>query len=616
MDSPARPDGVTLTDGLRARSRQPMPIPTRPTAALTRGRPDAAAGQAVDGPSKRHKPSSPDEEALQGATHGPQGSTHRPGNVEAALRQQVQNKISDKSEPYESRHGFKNVRLNTRVFVTPSAGDSAGLREPVVCRHLATMFARHTQSKSKLMPEFSTAEGITRVFEGYLDTIGDLYDDALVQLPAGCKALLQGNHFGQYLQSMAILLDQAAGQPGGPSQSNCLLITPKHAMALHMERKTKHSVPYFVARLYDPNSAASYMRVVKANPEGFSELTLESMMLRPQSTALYASGSVDGAAPIAAVSLDERLQPIVGNRCGLSPASLYVAMRLGLRSDVERLLAESEKAHPSTQAYIEALQARVKLNDDKSAPALHIALQFGQADAVDLYSRTVIATPRLDHSTKVELLAARRFDGVPGLYMALRNGHRETIAAFAQAVLSSDLTFSDKADLLAAKKVDGSPGLFVAFFNGHAQAITSLANAIVGSSLEPQTKADLLAAKRAHGCPGLFMAFYKGHEDAVSSFARVILASDLDRSTQADLLAARRAKGWPGPYAAFRKGHRATIESLVRELVTSSRPDLMVGTRPLAEETRSLTLRLIAAYRQGDTHAAESLVRDVLTGRP
>ena len=548
-------------------------------------------------------------------THAAPKCAHRPGSVETTLRQQLQSKISNKSEPYESRHGIKNVRLNTLVFVTPNASDSVALQEPVVCRHFAMMFARHSERKSDLMPKFSTEEGIIQVFEGHLDTVGDLYDDALLQLPADCKVLLQGNHLGQYLNAMAMLLDEAVEQHGGPTQANCLLITPSHTMALHLERKAKHAVRYFAARLYDPNSAASYMRVVKANPDEFCELTLERMMLRPQSSAFYAGGHAAGPIPIAAVSLDQRLKPLVDSRCELSSASLYIAMRLGLSHDVERLLVESEKTHPAPHAYFDALQATVKLHGEKSAPALHIALQFGQSDAVDLFSRTVIASHRLDRTQKVELLAARRFDNLPGLFMTLRNGHRDAIAAFAKAVLSSDLDSSDKADLLAAKRSDGSPGLFVAFYNGHTQAITSFAEAILDSNLEPQAKADLLAARRAHGCPGLFMAFHKGHEDSVASFTRAILASDLDRSTQADLLAARRAKGSPGPHAAFRKHHQETLESCVRELVISSRPDLMSGTRPLTEETRSLTRKLMAAYRQGDAHAAESLVRDVLAAR-
>ncbi|EAW3022127.1 hypothetical protein OUN72_004400 [Salmonella enterica subsp. enterica serovar Essen] len=72
---------------------------------------------------------------------------------------------------------------------------------------------------------------------------------------------------------------------------------------------------------------------------------------------------------------------------------------------------------------------------------------------------------------KAILLAAKRFDNVPGVLIASNNGHSEAVLAHGKLLKNSYLTADKTAELLAAKNNDRVSALLIALQNGHDEVI-------------------------------------------------------------------------------------------------------------------------------------------------
>ena len=67
---------------------------------------------------------------------------------------------------------------------------------------------------------------------------------------------------------------------------------------------------------------------------------------------------------------------------------------------------------------------------------------------------------QVPQAQRAVLLAARNADGVPGLYVALYEGHGDAVRAFGEQL--KQVPQAQWAELLAAKDADELPGLFMA----------------------------------------------------------------------------------------------------------------------------------------------------------
>lgn len=204
---------------------------------------------------------------------------HRPHAPEMALRAQLQ-KDQDKAAPHLSKSGLPEVRLNCEVQVAPSAHTPSWQKEVVRCRHLALAFAQHAGKKSELTSAF-TKVGIWSKFDGRLSAADDAFNKVLREAPEGCKHVVSSDQFGSYLTALAKTLEHVPDGPDRPKEANCLLLTANHAMALHLQRKSKAGVNYLAVKLYDPNDTAAYKRVTRLTPESLGSLDLNAMMIRP-----------------------------------------------------------------------------------------------------------------------------------------------------------------------------------------------------------------------------------------------------------------------------------------------------------------------------------------------
>ncbi|NJM32539.1 MAG: ShET2/EspL2 family type III secretion system effector toxin [Limnobacter sp.] len=229
------------------------------------------------------------------------------------------------------------------------------------------------------------------------------------------------------------------------------MLTEGHAMALHVELKTKSGVDYFAVKLYDPNLTNNYTRVESFTAKGLRKLTFETMMPCLHFAAVYSKGNAKLS--MVAVCLDEQLEPQMSRPTVCeSPVEMYNTLRCGVYTQLALFLK-------------------------------HIF-----RDSNDL-----------TNDPQTQLLAAERADGTPGLYMAVQEGHTETVVRFAQAILDSNRSEKTKAELLSARNANGTSGLTTALEDGHTETVERFTQTILNSNLSKETQDHLLAAKLAEG---------------------------------------------------------------------------------------------------------------------
>lgn len=181
-------------------------------------------------------------------------------------------------------------------------------------------------------------------------------------------------------------------------------------------------------------------------------------------------------------------------------------------------------------------------NNGVVSPMFFIALQNGYKQIVTVFSEEIAAS-KLDHDSKVKLLAPVSKDGISGLFIALQQGHSETVKAYIEAILNSKLEYNTEVNILSAEKEDGVSGLFMALQQGRSETVKVYTEAILTSKLEYNTKVNILSAVRKDGRSGLFIALYRGNSETVKVYIDTILASKINNETKVKLLLAESSNG-------------------------------------------------------------------------
>jgi hypothetical protein len=448
---------------------------------------------------------------------------HRPIAPELAPRNQT---LRDKSKPYPSTHGFPGVRLNGRVSV-PQVDLDTDERDKVVCRHFSYAAVTRDEKMSSLMEKFSSAQGVSLEFNSAkkFAEVDAGFNKAYREAPQGCKHLVDSRNLGRYLTALATALMVAPEQgQDTPKEANCMLITRGHAMSLHVERKSKNGVAYFTAKVYDPNETAHYKRVERPTPEALGDLTLASLLIKPERIKSYANGAE--ALSMVAVSMNHGLQPQMDRSATLaSPLNMHLALLCGLRDEVVAMVQSAPQGSKELFVLLQAKPSQAESNGLLSS-GLGIGLQNDHIDAVKAYIDAVLKSD-LSDKAKTELLATKRGDGTPGLYMGLQQGQTDTVKAYVDAVLKSDLPDISKVELLAAKKADGLAGLLVGLHQGQTDTVKAYVDAVLKSDLPDISKVELLAAKSADGKTGLGIGLQNDHIDTVKAYVDAVLTSGL-----------------------------------------------------------------------------------------
>ncbi len=419
-----------------------------------------------------------------------------------------------KASPYlPEGKGRPRGGLNGQVVArTPQQGDKT-----LMCRHYAVQYAA-SEKKAQMLETFSDPQRIALHFGAVSQRreLDDAFIATMVDVPQSAKHLMKANRLGGYLAHVAERLDAAHG-----GEANIVLITPTHAMALHVQRKERKpdepdaGASYFAVKLYDPNRTSNHIRVEAASPQALEPLRFKD--LNRAGPSLYFAGVADphlmtscqdlalslpqaelasklnGHALFLAVNTSlhdavdstaallrtlptplhpEVLQELLFARpAGMDAPALNRSMRMwregGMHSYAQllRVAVQRHGLEPGT------LTALLRGASDTGTPALHAGMDYGNAQALREFG---LALPQFDlpRSTTIELLAARDANGVTALHAASKAGHADVVHAYADVLLAQGdrLTPSDKADLFAGHGPERETACQVAQRNGHTEA--------------------------------------------------------------------------------------------------------------------------------------------------
>ena len=450
----------------------------------------------------------------------------------------------------------------------------SGTNKEIECRHLV----EHRQSEQERSPQikfddaqFASKESIAAHVS--YDTEAK-YRHLLAH--ATEARLLHNRDFGK-----ALVQQFAAMAAEGEASRLIMLTSTNHAMSVQLRLKEKDGKPHYVAALFDPNLTTSHVRIASDSLLTLETLTLENvidgedlyndyypepdglsmMFVRPsaqegQAMTEPARGTVENRTLTSSIEDRE-----------INPTALFYMLETGCAGDLRRL--RGEIASRPEKERIELLAAK----NAKGVPGLCMALQDGHADAIKAFGELLLLVPE---DQRAALLAAKNAEGVPGLYMALQEGHVDAIKAFGELLLL--VPEGQRAALLVAKNAKGYPGLYMALQDGHADTVRAFGELLLLAPEDQRTA--LLAAKDDRNHPGLYFALRAGHAGAIEAFGELLLLVPEDQ--RAVLLAAKNANGDPGFYMALQNGHADAIEAfaeLLAQVPEDQRAALLAAKR-------------------------------------
>ena len=229
-------------------------------------------------------------------------------------------------------------------------------------------------------------------------------------------------------------------------------------------------------------------------------------------------------------------------------------------------------------------------NDCDVSSRLFDAFQAGNAQLVNQYCRQILGSPR-DEWAKQTQLEAINHAGIPGLYIALKEGHADCIRAFFDQVQCSNLKVEVKQKLLAPQAPSNhTPGLFLAMRDGYADLACAYCEWILSTNNSDRWKEKQLAAidfsssaRIDYRAPALHEAMENNHRECVNIFCQLVLASNLSVQIKENLITAKHDE-WPlepGLYSAFRLGKADSVEAFCQQ-VLEAKLDESVQHRLLA----------------------------------
>ncbi|WP_330926872.1 ShET2/EspL2 family type III secretion system effector toxin [Candidatus Sororendozoicomonas aggregata] len=327
--------------------------------------------------------------------------------------------------------------------------------------------------------------------------------------------------FGQALYDL--WMNKGASDPAarGKLSQSWLLETENHSMAIKLVPTACSAIKI---EWYDPNYTTIVRRVIVSNEEVLQQLTLSPFISRYDQKG-YALGQGRAGILMSTDTVEAQNDSDVTVLAALTPSLLHLLMQHG-------------QLNNSAVGSLKAILSKLKSDNPHEL---------------------------------IVLLNAKSADGAPGFFMALQNGHQETVRAYMehikpfQGILGPKLTKK----LLAAKKRNGTPGLFMALQDGHPEAVSAYLEGIkpFRGIFGPKVTKKLLAAKREDGTPGLSMALQNGHPEAVSAYTEGIKQFLDLREAKAikDMLTIKIVEGTPGFFLVLDGGNSVEASSGFKE---------------------------------------------------
>ena len=441
----------------------------------------------------------------------------------------------------------------------------------ITCQHLAYAFATgafgckaNVNQGKEPGSKFSTVASVDNICNNAAIKI----DRQLENTPLRCgiprvAVYFDTEHFGQALYD--VWMNKGDQTAHGKPPQTWLIGSENHLMAIKLLPTAESAIKI---EWYDPNSTTIVRRAMVLNEEILQQLTLNQFVCEARQK-YYAFDEGQAGVMMSTDAIEAQKDSDATVLSALTPSLLYLLMLHGQlnKSVMDSLKMTLSEVRRNNQCDLTELLAAKRID---GLPGLYMALQCGHHETVGTFLGFIrqyghIIEPRV----LWELLAAKRWDGLPGLFMALQKGHHKAVSRYVEGISQlRDMLETDVIKkLLAAKAEDGLPGLFIALENGHHKAVSAYFEGItqLRDSIEPEAIKELLAAKHGDGTPGLFMALQEGHHKVVSTYLEGIkqLRDIIDPETITELLAAKDQYEMPGLFMALQEGHQETVSAYV-----------------------------------------------------
>ena len=487
---------------------------------------------------------------------------------------------------------------------------------PIACRHLAYAFVTGgfgfktnvNQSESKEPGgKFNAVASIDNI----CNNAAIKTDQQLKKTPIWygiprVAVYFDAEHIGQALYE--VWMNKGAGDlasHGKPSQT-WLLATESHVMAIRLVPTAGSAIKI---EWYDPNYTTIMRRVIVLNEQTLQQLTLDQFVSMPaQKRYVIDQGRV--GVIMSAGTVEVANDSDISVLAALTPSLLHLLMRYGQLNNsfldsLKTKLSELRRDNP--HGLIELLAAK-----GDGGPGLFMALQNGHHETVSAYFECIKQLGDIIEPEVIkELLAAKRGDGMPGLHVALQSGHQEAVRAYEEGIkqLGDIIAPEVIKELLLAAREDRTPGLFMALQIGNQKAVSAYFEGIrqLRDIIEPEVIKELLAAKDEDGTPGLFMALQLGNQGAISAYIEGIkqLQDIIEPDVIKELLAARDENGISGLFIALKAGQKDAVSAYV-EGIKQLRGIIKVIWELLAAKNLNGAPGLFAMLRWGNQKAVRA----------
>ncbi|WP_176696098.1 ShET2/EspL2 family type III secretion system effector toxin [Candidatus Ichthyocystis sparus] len=541
----------------------------------------------------------------------------------------------DKSDPYISGKYVSSIEnLNSGIELNGKA---------IGCTHLSSLYMLksielfNNGSKFRVHELLGTRESIESIAPDNIDGICDYLISR-----SHSKYVVVCDRFGNFLHEIA--RDLPVGR-----QRVFLLGSCNHLMSFRLVHKSKVNnsgevVSSYVVHFFDPNSTNVVARSEVSDLNNFllpDKFSLRKFFLASMYGYYFENtfgGPREDECVIHEYSEDEvnnskgflKLETL--SQDGVSECLIYHVVEDGGSS----CIAEVSRRLSLLSLDGESSNILYGRGSDNTT-ALHMALSCNRHHSIAPYISLLDLVPREKlASLLLGILLARSHCGVPGLFIALQEGHAESVRVFGllldKLVSLNDEMDSDRLatilfDILMSSSNSGASGLFMAMqencsdaisaFGGLVDKLLSFSGKMPDSSLAKMIF-DLLLSSNNEGVPSLFIAMQEGCAGAVSAFGNLIerllfFSEKIPASRLAkmifDLLLSSNNDGVPSLFIAMQEGCAGAVSAFgglmdilllfLQEKVSADNLAKVIFCLLMAKRCDDLSCLLMSIYKGG-----------------
>lgn len=428
--------------------------------------------------------------------------------------------------PLQEALALKDKGLNDVIkeypYFSPKRGEPkwlngqakfSGTGEAIECRHLVAYQQEVQAVDDAIKFDHDDLKDAATIATHVKPDVQAKYEKLKAQ--AAETHLFPNEKFGQFMAGQFEAMERQ-----GPATRLVLVQSTSHSMNLGLRIKHKGGRKFYVAKFFDPNRTTSSTHNRASSLKTFETQELRAYIDENLPLQRYYGKeefiSMAFVRPNAKVTGNEEAVPqsahagrrLTSNQCAITPAVVWHLLSNGFAGELRQLKEEINKL--PLKERIELLAAK----DFRGVPGLYKALQAGHAEVIKVYGELLQDLPPKE---RLALLDIKNLEGVPGLHMALCKGHAEAIEAYGE--LLQDIPPEERVALVVAKDREGTSGLYMALQEGHAKAVKAYGKLLQG--LSPDALPALLAAKDRNGLSSLFWALQK-HPETVSQYIEMV----------------------------------------------------------------------------------------------